>query len=340
MKSKIWCRYFLKCLLIGIFIFSLNFSNNNAFAETRWLCGTLSSSKSYTAIGARKFAELVKTKTKGDIDIQVFDACQLGNGPEQIEAVAIGTQHVFVSAGSFASNLVKEYGVVDVAFLFDSQEHFKKFMKSEMVKKIDDKLVKEFKVRVIASNWFSLPRYFMHRKKFILKPEDIKGERVRTANLPMYMTNWKIIGAVPVKVVYGEQYLALSQGMVDMTESAGCRILRMKLHEVAPYITDAEMMYPQNSVFVNEEAFRSLSPKQKRIVTESAEEAGDYMSKLSRDNFEEEKKTVIKEGGKFSPMPKETRDAFVKMVRDSVPELEANGLIPKGWFHKIRALAD
>lgn len=308
--------------------------------EHKWISGTLGPETSVSGQAAILFGDLVRERTNGRIDITNYPSAQLGTGQEQIESIATGTQQFFLSSGSAASSLVKEYGVVDVAFLFKDFDHFNRFMDSDMGQSLNTRLVDEFGVRVVTSNWFALPRYLMHTNKFILSTDDVAGVRTRSPNLPMFLRNYQNMGAVPVKVAYGEQYLALRQGLVDMTESAADRILKVRLHEVAPYITIADMMYPQSNVYISDAAWMELSTADQDIITQAAIEAGDWNTQQAIDGFAMDRKTIEEQGGKFEQMPEETRAAFAEMVRANVPQMVKDGLIPEGWFEKIMALRD
>lgn len=308
--------------------------------DHKWISGTLGPAESVSGQAAVLFGDLVRERTDGRIDITNYPSAQLGTGQEQIESIATGTQQFFLSSGSAASSLVKEYGVVDVAFLFKDFNHFNRFMASDMGQSLNKRLVDEFGVRVITSNWFALPRYLMHTEKFITSTDDVFGVRTRSPNLPMFLRNYENMGAVPVKVAYGEQYLALRQGLVDMTESAADRILKVKLHEVAPYITIADMMYPQSNVYISDAAWQELSSADQDIVREAAIEAGEWSTQLAIDNFASDRATIEQQGGKFQQMPEETRAAFAELVRVNVPQMVKDGLIPAGWFEKIMDLRD
>ncbi len=308
--------------------------------EIKWLSGGLGTTASDEGKAAAKFVELVTERSNGRITLNHLHGGQLGNGQEEMEAVSTGTQQVFISAGSQASRLVKAFGVIDAAFLFKDFGHMERFMKSDMGQELNQMLIDQFGVRVIASNWFSLPRQLMHTSKFIESVDDVKGVRVRTASVPMYVQNYENMGAIGVKIDYGEQYLALSQGVVEMTESAANRILPTKLYEVAPYITEADMMFPQVSVFVNEKAWQTLSPEDQKLITEAAEEAGRYQTKIAAEGFAKQREEIIALGGKFYRMDDAVREQFADNTRKNITVMVEKGLIPDGWFEKIMALRD
>jgi TRAP-type C4-dicarboxylate transport system substrate-binding protein len=235
---------------------------------------------------------------------------------------------------------VPEYSVIDIAFLYEDTEHLERVLESDIGEELNQRLVDEFGIRVLAYNWYGLPRYIMHRSRFVEGPGDVADVRTRAPTVPMYIANWENIGAVPVQIAYGEQYLALRQGVVEMTESSAHTIYGMKLHEVAPFITEADMMYPQNSVFVSEAALQALSPEDRELVTQAATDAGIAYADMMRDAFVSERESIVAEGGQFQRMSDETRETFASMVEEAIPDMVAEGLIPEGWYERIAAMRD
>ncbi|MDF2368578.1 TRAP transporter substrate-binding protein [Sneathiella sp.] len=279
-----------------LMLITVGITGTGAAAETKLISGGMGAPTSDATKGAAKFAEIVAEKTGGRIKINHNPGGALGTGQEQMEAVSSGTQQLFISAGSQASRLVKSIGVIDAAFLFKDFDHLERFMQSDMWAEANQQLIDQFGVRALATNWFALPRYFMSRDKFIMSVDDVKGVRTRTSSVPMYVQNYENMGAIPVKVAYPEQYLALSQGVVDLTESAANRILSTKLYEVAPFITECDMMFPQVSVFMNEDAFQKLNPEDQKILTDAANEAGIYYTKIAADAYALQREEIISKG--------------------------------------------
>lgn len=307
-------------------------------ADVTWKFGGINPPNAPVTIASKWFAEQVGLRTEGRVKIEFYEGSQLGTGPQQTEAMAVGAQEGYISSGSHASNLVKEYGVIDTPFLFKSQEHFLKFMASDLAAGLNTRMQDEFNVRILATNWFRQPRVFLTKDGCVTSAEDIAGKRARSPNLPMFVEGWKAIGAVPVTISYGETYMGLSQGVADMTESAGEQVYSSKFYEVLPYVTDAQMMYPQNSVYVAETAFDQLSDEDKQIVTQTAQDAGDYFVKLVTEQEAPNLETMKAAGVTFCEMSPETRAAFQQKVAASVSDLEAQGLLPEGWWEQIQAM--
>ncbi len=311
-----------------------------AQAEVTWTFGGINPPNAAVTVASQHFADLVTERTEGRVTVDFFEGSQLGSGPDQIEAMAVGAQEGYISSGSNASNLVREFGVVDIPFVFEDQEHFLRFMESDLAEGLAERLREEFNVRILATNWFRQPRALLTRDGCVDSPDDIAGLRARSPNLPMFIAGWEAIGAVPVTIAYGETYMALNQGVADMTESAGEQVYSSKFYEVLPFVTDARMIFPQNSVYVAESAFQAISPEDQEIVLQAARDAGDYFVQLVSDQTEPNREAMLAEGVTFCDMSDEVRAQFAAQVEDAVPALEAEGLLPEGWWEQIQAMGD
>ena len=65
-----------------------------------------------------------------------------------------------------------------------------------------------------------------------MKPDDMKGLKIRVPNSPMMQMFPKAVGANPTPIAFAEVYLALQQGVVDAEENPLPTIQAMKFYEV------------------------------------------------------------------------------------------------------------
>jgi TRAP-type C4-dicarboxylate transport system substrate-binding protein len=79
--------------------------------------------------GAQEFARLVEEATNAEIVIKVFGGGRLGKGErELLEGMQLGTIDLAVTATGPVSNFSEDMGVVDLPFLFTSNEHVDKVL--------------------------------------------------------------------------------------------------------------------------------------------------------------------------------------------------------------------
>src|SRR3954467_5110025 len=68
--------------------------------------------------GLVKLAELVKSRTNGEVDIQLFPASQLGNARQMVEGVQFGTIEATMMPAAFLGGFNPAVSVLDIPYLF------------------------------------------------------------------------------------------------------------------------------------------------------------------------------------------------------------------------------
>jgi TRAP-type C4-dicarboxylate transport system substrate-binding protein len=82
--------------------------------------GHLNNADHPTSMGVRKFAELVAAKSGGKIKVSEFPSSQLGNELQQQSALVGGVQEMLVASTTSLAGIVKEFGLLDLPFLFSN----------------------------------------------------------------------------------------------------------------------------------------------------------------------------------------------------------------------------
>ena len=81
---------------------------------------------------ATKFSELVKERTNGAYDIQLFPNSSLGDERTMLESMQMGTlDSGIITSGPFV-NFVPEFGVLDLPFLFPDNASAYKVLDGEV----------------------------------------------------------------------------------------------------------------------------------------------------------------------------------------------------------------
>ena len=70
--------------------------------------------------GAKKFADLVESKSGGKIKVRLFPSGQLGGDLQTVSALQGGTIDLTVLNAGLLVGQVKEFGLFDLPFLFES----------------------------------------------------------------------------------------------------------------------------------------------------------------------------------------------------------------------------
>ncbi|MBW2145971.1 MAG: TRAP transporter substrate-binding protein [Deltaproteobacteria bacterium] len=320
--------------VIVCFVFLMSGSSNSLAGPTTLRLGGINAPKTPITRGQYKFAELVNQKTSGAVKVEVFPASQLGKALVQIEGVQLGTQDMFGAAVDWYAELVKDWRVLSMGFVFKDFDHVRAFEKSEIYKDLKAQLLKKG-LRVVSDGWFRMPRVFMGKKP-IKTPDDLKGLKMRVPNIATYLKVWEGLGARPTRIAWGEVYMALKQGVVDACEGPLDAIYGMKFFEAAPNIVMTNHLYSNANIVMSEKKFQSLEAQFQKAILEAGREAGVWYTRASREKFEKDKPTMIAAGAKFlevNPKP------FVEKLRPVVEKLEAEGFWRKGLYWEIQKLA-
>ncbi|MGC6342200.1 TRAP transporter substrate-binding protein [Bisgaard Taxon 45] len=281
---------------------------------------------------AKKFNELLKEKTKGEIKLSLFPDSTLGNAQTMISAVRGGTIDLEMSGSPNFSGLVPKLNVIDIPFIFQNREHAYAVLDGE----IGQGLLKELEAQGLKglAFWEVGFRSFTNSKHPVKTPDDIKGLKVRTNQNPMYIQAFSILGANPVPMPLSELYTALETRAVDAQEHPVGIVWSAKLYEVQKFLSLTNHGYTPLIVVMNKAKFDGLSPELQSAILEAAKEAGAYQRKLNLDNekgiIEKMQKAGIQVIEKVDTKPfkaaieTEVRKAFIeKNGDDLVKQIDA-----------------
>jgi tripartite ATP-independent transporter DctP family solute receptor len=267
-------------------------------------------------MGMEKFAELVKEKSGGKIEVKLFPGGVLGGDVQTVSALQGGVIEMTVlNAGILASN-VKQFGAVDLPFLFNSGEEADKVMDgafgTSLMKLLPDTGL------VGLAYWELGFRNLTNNRHPVTKLEDIKGLKIRTIQSPIPVELFNALGANAVPLPYTELYTALETGTVDGQENPSANIINAKFYEVQKYMTLTRHQYNPQIVLVSKKFWDGLNDEEKAVLQQAAVEARDFQRKVSREQDAAALEEIRKTGMEVSELsPEETqklRDAVKPMI--------------------------
>ncbi len=222
------------------------------------------------AKGVDAFADYVKEKTGGAIEIATFPAGQLGGERSMAEQVQAGTLQIAALTTAVLQNFVPQCAILDMPFIFPDRK--------TAYATLDDPEVKERifsyfpKKGFIAIGWTENEiRDFTNNKRPVRTPDDIKGLKVRVMESPAYLDTFKQLGASPVGIPFPETYNALQTGVIDAQENPILTSILMKFTEVTKYVTRTQHCLTECVTVVSVDYWNSLTPEQQQIFREAAD---------------------------------------------------------------------
>lgn len=282
--------------------------------------------------GLKYFAELVKKESGGDLTIHVFPAGQLGkNAVALVENLMMGSIEMFGNVMDWNQHLVKDFAILAMPFLFKDLDAVRGFQKGSIYQDMKGRMIKERKVRIIADNWYRLPKVLV-TKRPVRTLDDLQGMKMRMPSLKTYFETWKALGAKPTTIPWAEAFLALKKGVVDGMDSPLGSVYGMKFYQAASYIGMTNHLVAPFDLLTNEKKYQELPESHKKILLKAGREAGDYYTKLVVDMFEKDKVKMEKAGVKFIEMD---TASFAREAMKVAERFEADGMWKKGLFKQI-----
>ena len=229
-------------------------------------------------IAAEAFAELVKARTNGRIQVRVAPSEQLGNEQSLLTSLRTGAVDMTANSQGSTSALVPELAALGLPFLFEDSAGAFKVLDGP----VGEDLAQRFaKVGMVPLGWWDNGiRNITNSKRPIVEPGDLKGLKIRTPPDPMTIDIFRALGASTEQISFGELYIALQQGVVDGQENPLVNIASQKLFEVNKFISLSAHKWESTPFLISQITWARLPAADKEVVKASAKEAGDLQRKL------------------------------------------------------------
>lgn len=230
-------------------------------------------------VGLRKFKEIVEEGSNGDIKIDIFPQGQLGSEREMVEACGTGAIDMVVSNTAPMSGFIPEIGIFSLPYIHQSRDAAYKVWDGHIGQEIMDKF-NSFGVKAL-SLWDGGNRGIIGKYP-IKKPEDLKGLKIRTMEDPVMLYGFKLMGALPTAIPWGECYTSLQQGVVDELETCIQMMELNNFDEVGKYVSFTNHYWTPAAHIINLELWNSL-PLRYQSLIQSASYVGREFCRLDTD---------------------------------------------------------
>ncbi|UEM07170.1 TRAP transporter substrate-binding protein (plasmid) [Skermanella rosea] len=230
-------------------------------------------------LAATRFAELVKDRTNGGIEITVYPNSGLGAGPQALNLLRGGIIDIVQSGSTTFNGLVGETAALELPFLFRDAGHAYRVLDGKVGQSVLDKLTPHGVqgLAFLENGW----REMTNSRRPIRSHEDIKGLKIRTTPNPFHIQAFELLGANPVPMAYSELYSALETGAVDAQEHPLPVLWAAKYYEIQKYLTLTHHAYSPLILVMNKRKFDSLPAEYRTILIDSARETAAYQRDLN-----------------------------------------------------------
>jgi len=233
------------------------------------------------SVAAEKFAELVKAKSGGALEVTVAGSGMLGDDSAMLTSLRTGTLGISANSQGATSSIVPELAALGMPFLFTKSADGVKVLNG----KIGELLKPKFDaVGLVPIGWWDNGiRHMTNSKRVIKTPDDLKGLKFRTPPDPATIDIFQALGAATAQIAFSELYVALQQKVVDGQENPLTNIASSKIFEVNPFISLTAHKWECNPVLMSKMAWNRLDAKSKEIIMEAMAECTTLQINLSEE---------------------------------------------------------
>lgn len=252
--------------------------------------------------GGVKFCELLEKKSGGKMKAKMFGGGSLGKDTAVVSSMQGGVIDMGIMNANLLTGLVKDFGVLDFPFVFESEKVAYKVLDGAWGQKLSNRLLDK---GIVGLGYWEMGYLNYHTgTKPINKLEDIAGLKIRVTETPLQIDFQKALGANPVPIPYVELYTALEQRTVDGGNQTFINVQVAKLYEVQKYMTVTNHMYNPQMLLMSKKVYDKLNDDEKKALNEAAVEARDHQRVLSQ-QYTAKAMEFLKDKIKISVMPAE-----------------------------------
>ena len=286
-------------------------------------------------IAGERWAELVKEKTNGRINIKVYPGVSLVGGDQTKEYTAIRQGAIDMAIGSTInwSPQIKELNIFSMPFLMPDYKAIDALTGGTVGKELFKILESKDTVPLAwGENGF---REVTNSKRPIRKPEDLKGLKIRVVGSPLFLDTFTALGANPTQMTWADAVPALSSGAVDGQENPFTIFIFAKLDTAAnqKYMTMWGYVADPLIFVVGKSVWKSWKPEDQKAVREAAVQAAKENIAASRKGLIPPDDSTVKEveakgvqivkltDAEKQPFKKATQAVYDKWAKQIGPEL-------------------
>jgi tripartite ATP-independent transporter DctP family solute receptor len=270
--------------------------------------------------GGEIWADLVRQRTNGRINIKMYPGVSLVQGDQTREFAAIRQGVIDMAIGSTInwSPQVKELNLFSMPFLMPDYRAIDALTQGAVGKDLFAILEKQGVVPLAwGENGF---RELTNSKREVRKPDDLKGLKIRVVGSPLFLATFQALGANPTQMSWADAQPAFASGAVDGQENPMSIFTAAKLHTIGQKNVTMWGYVADPLIFVvNKEVWESWTPADREIVRQAAIDAGKQEIAIARKGLDEPGQPLLKDveamGVKVVRLTPAERNEFVTATR-------------------------
>lgn len=245
-----------------------------AQAQTEIKLGHVGGPGSLFERSAMEFARLANERLGDKAKVVVFGSSQLGSDAEMMQKLRLGTLELALPSTVMSSS-VPAFGMFEMPYLVKNRDHMKR-IEAEVVRPTLFPMAEDkgYKILGVWENGF---RHITNNVRPIVKPEDLKGMKLRVPQGTWRVKMFQAYGANPSPMAFSEVFVALQTGVMDGQENPLTQIYSSKFQEVQKYLSMTGHVYTPAYLTAGARKFASLPADVRQILEQTARDVQPFI---------------------------------------------------------------
>ncbi|HEX4844193.1 MAG TPA: TRAP transporter substrate-binding protein [Limnobacter sp.] len=287
-------------------------------------------------LAALEFKRLAEERTRGRVKVEVYPNSSLYKDKEELEALQLGAvQMLAPSLAKFGYLGMRDFEVFDLPYIFPNRRVLKAVTEGPIGK---DLLAQLEDRGILGLAYWDNGFKVMSANTPLLRPEDLKGKRMRIQPSRVLEAQMETLGATPIPLAFSDVYTALETGLADGTENPPSNLYSKNMHKVQKHVTVTNHGYLGYAVIVNRKFWGSLPADLRttleRCIADATKRNNEESVRLNALALEKVKESGLSVVTVLSP---EQREEWRKALEPVQRKME--GRINKGLIERIRKTA-
>lgn len=235
------------------------------------------------------------------VRLDYFPNNQLGKESDVVQQVKVGAIDMMVTGSSIWATVLPEIGMLDLGYMFDSYAQVAKAMEGSVGATLNDMLQKRAGCSILTWASHFGPRN-VYSKQQIKSLADIKGVKLRVLPTPAFIETFKIMGAIPTPIPFGELYMSAQTGVVEGFEHDAGTVLASKLNEVTKSCWQTEHLFSPMVVVMGRRSMDKIPAGLRPGFLKAVQESTGQQRLIASDKAGAAIEELKKKGMTFFPM--------------------------------------
>ncbi len=261
-----------------------------------------------------RMAEEILKKSDGTFEVLIFPANQLGNERDLAEGLSQGIIDMSWISTAVMENFDSKLSLFSLPYVFRTYDHVAKVVDSEVGEYVFGSLLDSQGIRVLG--FFDQGfRWVWNNIRPVHNLDDIKGLKLRAPESPVYMGTFKLLGANPTPIPWGEVYTSMQTKVVDGFEVHPESFVSNKMFEVTKYGSRTNHIYAGSVMMIREDLWQELTPEQQKLLAAEARAASEFNRSLIIDYEKEYFKEIEANGVELNNIENAELDKFSSAMK-------------------------